>query len=248
MKTFGGDFDPVREAVEDAVTAFSDRQASRDRSLWLKIANEIGYEAFRDLYLEQCAIMREYKLRNPSAAFQNRLNRYTGHNSNKRRHGINDAKHSEACEKANAEVVQSEEERIAARMEEEVARMEKAIEGMTPNEVYGYCRKLEADREFAKLRYPKGRFNASMLSVDQLIDSFEDPSKIQVFTDDGEGCNKVLRADTDNTIAHALNSLSPKQRAFVQDVFNGKKWEEMGITRQAFSKRMKKIEKKFAKG
>ena len=82
-KTFGGDFDPVREAVEDAVTAFSDFQASRDRSLWLKIANEIGYEAFRDLYLEQCAIMREYKLRNPSAAFQNRLNRYTGHNSGK---------------------------------------------------------------------------------------------------------------------------------------------------------------------
>ena len=71
----------MREAVEDAVTAFSDRQTSRDRSLWLKIANEIGYEAFRDLYLEQCAIMRECKLRNPSAAFQNRLNRYTGHNS-----------------------------------------------------------------------------------------------------------------------------------------------------------------------
>ena len=83
VKMFGGDFDPVREAVEDAVTAFSDRQTSRDRSLWLKIANEIGYEAFRDLYLEQCAIMRECKLRNPSAAFQNRLNRYSGHNSGK---------------------------------------------------------------------------------------------------------------------------------------------------------------------
>ena len=83
VKTFGGNFDPVHEAVEDAVAAFSDRQASRDRSLWLKIANEIGYEAFRDLYLEQCAIMRECKLRNPAAAFQNRLNRYTGHNSGK---------------------------------------------------------------------------------------------------------------------------------------------------------------------
>ena len=78
-KTFGGDFDPVREAVEDAIAEFSDRQAARDRSLWLKIANKIGYEAFRDLYLEQCAIMREYKLRNPAAAFQNRLNRYTQH-------------------------------------------------------------------------------------------------------------------------------------------------------------------------
>ena len=70
VKTFGGNFDPVREAVEDAVAEFSDRQPARDRSLWLKIANKIGYEAFRDLYLEQCAIMRECKLRNPSAAFQ----------------------------------------------------------------------------------------------------------------------------------------------------------------------------------
>ena len=83
VKTFGGNFDPVHEAVEDAVAAFSDRQASRDRSLWLKVANEIGFEAFRELYLEQCSLMRECKLRNPAAAFQNRLNRYTGHNSGK---------------------------------------------------------------------------------------------------------------------------------------------------------------------
>ena len=81
--TFGGDFDPVRVAVDEAVSTFSMRQPEDDRRIWLKIANEIGYEAFRDLYLEQCAIMRECKLRNPSAAFQNRLNRYTGHNSGK---------------------------------------------------------------------------------------------------------------------------------------------------------------------
>ena len=82
-KTFGGDFDPVREAVEDAVNAFSYRQPEGDRRIWLKVANEIGYEAFRELYLEQCAIMRECKLRNPSAAFQNRLNRYTNHSAKK---------------------------------------------------------------------------------------------------------------------------------------------------------------------
>ena len=127
---------------------------------------------------------------------------------------------------------------------EEVARMEKAIEGMTPNEVYGYCRKLEADREYQKRHHTKGAFAASMLSLDQLVDSFEDPSKIQVFTDHGTGGDNVLRADAANTIAYALNCLSPKQRAFVQDVLNGKKCDEMGITRQAFSKRMKIIEKK----
>ena len=82
-KKFGGDFDPVRVAVDEAVSMFSSRQPEDDRRIWLKIANEIGFEAFRELYLEQCAIMRECKLRNPAAAFQNRLNRYTGHNSGK---------------------------------------------------------------------------------------------------------------------------------------------------------------------
>ena len=53
--TFGGDFDPVRAAVDEAESSFSSRQPEDDRRIWLKIANEIGYEAFRDLYLEQCA-------------------------------------------------------------------------------------------------------------------------------------------------------------------------------------------------
>ena len=129
---------------------------------------------------------------------------------------------------------------------EEVARMEKAIEGMTPDEVYGYCRKLEDDRIRKHFATDTGKLeNEMFLSLDQLVDSFEDSSKIQVFTDHGTGGDKVLRADAANTIAHALNCLSPKQRAFVQDVFNGKKCDEMGITRQAFSKRMKKIEKKI---
>jgi hypothetical protein len=83
VKTFGGDFDPVREAVEDAVAEFSDKQAARDRSLWLKIANAIGCEAFRDLYFEQLSVMRGCRLRNPSAAFKKRLNRYTGHKAQK---------------------------------------------------------------------------------------------------------------------------------------------------------------------
>ena len=82
-KKFGGDFDPVRMAVDEAVSMFSSRQPEDDRRIWLKIANEIGYEAFRDLYLEQCAIMRECKLRNPASAFQNRLNRYTNHSAKK---------------------------------------------------------------------------------------------------------------------------------------------------------------------
>ena len=39
-KTFGGDFDPVRETVEDAVNAFSYRQPEDDRRIWLKVATQ----------------------------------------------------------------------------------------------------------------------------------------------------------------------------------------------------------------
>ena len=82
--TFGGDFDPVRVAVDEAVSAFSSRQPDSDRAIWLKVANEIGCEAFLELYREQKSIMvdcirRGNPLRRPAAAFQARLNRYTGH-------------------------------------------------------------------------------------------------------------------------------------------------------------------------
>ena len=48
MKTFGGNYDPVRVAVDEAVAAFSSRQPEVDRDIWLKVANEIGYAAFKE--------------------------------------------------------------------------------------------------------------------------------------------------------------------------------------------------------
>ena len=86
--SFGGDFDPVRIAVGEAVAAFSTRQPDSDRAIWLKVANEIGYEAFLELYREQKSILddcirRGNPLRRPAAAFQARLNRYTGHGKQK---------------------------------------------------------------------------------------------------------------------------------------------------------------------
>ena len=83
IKTFGGDFDPVAAAVNEAVASFSTRQPETDRALWLKIANRIGAEAFRDLThfqirrTAECQGGRKPKpLRNPSSAFQNLLNAY----------------------------------------------------------------------------------------------------------------------------------------------------------------------------
>ena len=81
---FGGDFDPVSVAVDEAVAAFSSRQPETDRRIWLSVANEIGCEAFLELYREQKSIVDDCRrrgnpLRAPAAAFQARLNRYTGH-------------------------------------------------------------------------------------------------------------------------------------------------------------------------
>ena len=129
---------------------------------------------------------------------------------------------------------------------EEVARMEKAIEGMTPNEVYGYCRKLEDDREFAKLRYPKGRFLASMLSLDQLVDSFEDPSKIQVLSDSGNGKANIRASERVEAVSFALNRLSPTDRRFEKSVLEGKSWQDLGIPESSFYWHLKKIETFFS--
>jgi hypothetical protein len=78
IRQFGGDFDPVRGVVDDAVAAFSRRQPADDRSLWLKVANTIGWERFQELYHEQLSIMEDCKrrghpLRNPAAAFHKKL-------------------------------------------------------------------------------------------------------------------------------------------------------------------------------
>ena len=78
VRQFGGDFDPVRSAVEDAVAAFSRRQPDTDRALWLKAANVIGWDAFRELYHEQLSVMKDcarrgHPLRNPAAAFHKKL-------------------------------------------------------------------------------------------------------------------------------------------------------------------------------
>ena len=78
VRQFGGDYDPVRAVVDDAVKAFSHRQPTTDRSLWLKVANAIGWERFQELYHEQLSIMEDCKrrgnqLRNPAAAFHRRL-------------------------------------------------------------------------------------------------------------------------------------------------------------------------------
>ena len=74
---FGGDFDPVRAAVEEAVAAFSSRNPDADRRIWLKIANRVGAEAFMEAVWQKQSEIRNdrTRLRDTASAFQAFLNR-----------------------------------------------------------------------------------------------------------------------------------------------------------------------------
>ena len=131
---------------------------------------------------------------------------------------------------------------------EEVARMEEAIEGMTPDEVYGYCRKLEDDRirkhffstDIGKLE------NEMFCSLDQLVVSFEDPSKIQVLSDRGKGKANIRASERLDAASVELNRLSPTDRRFAKSVLEGKSWQDLGIPESSFYWRLKKIETFFS--
>ena len=77
MAKWGGDFDPVLAAVEEAVTSFSTRNPDADRRIWLKIANRVGAEAFMDaVWQKQSEIGNDRTcLRDPASAFQALLNK-----------------------------------------------------------------------------------------------------------------------------------------------------------------------------
>ena len=81
---FGGDFDPIRVAVDEAASAFSsgksEKGKSSDRRVWLKIANRVGLSGFLDAFEQKASEMRDLerqgkRLWNPAASFQKLLNR-----------------------------------------------------------------------------------------------------------------------------------------------------------------------------
>ena len=131
---------------------------------------------------------------------------------------------------------------------EEVARMEEAIEGMTSDEVYDYCRKLEDDRirkHFSSTDIGKLE-NEMFCSFDQLVDSFEDPSKIQVLSDSGNGKANIRASERAEAVSFELNRLSPTDRRFAKSVLEGKSWQDLGIPESSFYWRLKKIETFFS--
>ncbi len=83
-KHFGGDFDPIAKAVDEAVRAFSRKDPERDRAVWLTVANQIGEGAFRDKMRQMLSQIEQANanytpIGNLAAYFQGMLNAYTDH-------------------------------------------------------------------------------------------------------------------------------------------------------------------------
>ena len=59
-----------------------------------------------------------------------------------------------------------------------------------------------------------------------------------------EGCDwQFVRRKEKNRIDNALRRLDASNRAFARAVLGGKSWRDLGVSRQAFSVRLKKVEK-----
>ena len=59
-----------------------------------------------------------------------------------------------------------------------------------------------------------------------------------------EACDwRQIRTKEKNRIDNALRKLNAHDRAFARSVLGGKSWRDLGVSKQAFSVRLKKVEK-----
>jgi hypothetical protein len=109
---------------------------------------------------------------------------------------------------------------------------------------YGYRLKLEQDRERSRRMSRQGAFEASMLSLDEHMEKFDDPSKIATFSDGGTGAEAVRNGGVElpeDVLEEALKPLSKRDRDFVHDVLDGKRWGDMGMPKRTFNWKIKKV-------
>ena len=106
--------------------------------------------------------------------------------------------------------------------------------------------KEERDREGAHRRSThQGAFSASMLSLDEHMAKFDDPSKIETFSDGGKGAASVRNGGVElpeDVLEETLKRLPERDKAFARDVLSGKRWVELGMPKATFYRRLKKVE------
>ena len=106
------------------------------------------------------------------------------------------------------------------------------------------CLKLERDRERSWRESRQGAFEASMLSLDEHMAKFDDPSKIATFSDGGKGAESVRNGGVElpeDVLEEALKRLPERDKAFAQDVLGGNGWRELELGKRGFNKRLAKI-------
>ena len=105
--------------------------------------------------------------------------------------------------------------------------------------------KQERDREGAHRRDTgMGRFEASMLSLDEHMAKFDDPGKVATFSDGGKGAEAVRNGGVElpeDVLEDALKRLSERDKAFARDVLAGKRWAELGMPKRTFNWKIKKV-------
>ena len=132
-------------------------------------------------------------------------------------------------------------------MSEESKELFEKAKNMSRDEAYDYCLKLEYDREYSWRDSLQGGFESSMHSYDNLVNSFENPSKIQILSDNGKGKENICASESAESISVALSRLPRRDRPFAEAVLQGKTWREMGIPKRTFNWRLKKVEFFFDK-
>ena len=114
-------------------------------------------------------------------------------------------------------------------------------------ENYAKALKREKDREYQRRKAKQGRFEASMLSLDQHLESVGDDNDFicSWLDDNGAGELNIRAIERAEAITIALAKLTPSDRAFAQAVLDGKSWQEIGVERYAFYRLLKKVENIF---
>jgi len=102
----------------------------------------------------------------------------------------------------------------------------------------------ESNRAKSRRNSRQGAFDAAMLSLDAHMETFDDPSKIATFSDQGKGAESVRNGGVElpeDVLEEALKQLSKRDKAFVLDVLDGNGWRELKLGKRGFNKRLAKI-------
>ena len=123
--------------------------------------------------------------------------------------------------------------------------MSRRADGMTMDEAREYCLKLERDRMRSHRKSDQGAFEFAFMSLDAHVEKFDDPGKIATFSDGGASAESIFdrcdESERARQIEEALLRLSEDERRFARAVLHGATWRTLGITRQGFNFKMRKI-------